>query len=91
MIKNFLKLEAFLIVTREKSFSKASKKLGVSQSAVTQKIKSIEKYLDCKIIERRKNGLVLTSAGEEFYKIAVKLEEEIISTEKDILKIINKI
>ena len=90
MVKDFLKLETFLIVARERSFSKASAKLGISQPAVTQKIKSIEKHLGCKTIERKKNGLLLTPEGEEFYKVAVKIEKEIISAEKDILKIINK-
>jgi len=90
MVKDFLKLETFLIVARERSFSKASAKLGISQPAVTQKIKSIERYLGCKTIERKKNGLLLTAEGEEFYKIAARIEKDIISAEKDILKIIDK-
>ena len=60
MIKDFSKLEAFLTVVRERSFSKASVKLGVSQPAITQKIKAIEKYLGAKTIERKKSGLALT-------------------------------
>ncbi len=90
MLKDFVKLETFLTVARERSFSKASAKLGISQPAVTQQIKFIEKYLACKIIERKKNGIKLTSEGEELYKIATRLEKEINSSEKDILKIINK-
>ncbi len=90
MVKDFLKLETFLTSVRERSFSQASAKLGITQPAVTQKIKGIEKFLGCKTIERRKNGLILTSEGEEFYKVAVRIEKEIIAAEKDILKIINK-
>jgi DNA-binding transcriptional LysR family regulator len=90
MLKDFVKLETFLTVARERSFSKASAKLGISQPAVTQQIKFIEKYLACKIIERKKNGIKLTGEGEELYKIAARLEKEINSSEKDILKIINK-
>ncbi len=90
MLKDFVKVETFLTVSRERSFSKASAKLGISQPAVTQQIKFIEKYLSCKIIERKKNGIKLTSEGEELYKIATRLEKEIHSSEKDILKIINK-
>jgi len=63
MLKDFAKLETFLTVVREHSFSKASAKLGISQPAVTQQIKFIEKYLDCKIIERKKNGVILTKEG----------------------------
>jgi DNA-binding transcriptional LysR family regulator len=90
MLKDFVKLETFLTVARERSFSKASAKLGISQPAVTQQIKFIEKYLGVKIIERKKNGIKLTAEGEELYKIAARLEKEIHSSDKDILKIINK-
>ncbi|MEA3419615.1 MAG: LysR family transcriptional regulator [Campylobacterota bacterium] len=90
MLKDFIKLETFLTVVRERSFSKASAKLGVSQPAVTQQIKFIEKYLSAKIIERKKNGIKLTKKGEEFYKVVSELEKSIHSAERDILKIINK-
>ena len=90
MLKDFVKLETFLTVARERSFSKASAKLGISQPAVTQQIKFIEKYLAVKVIERKKNGIKLTNEGEELYKIATRLEKEINASEKDILKIINK-
>jgi len=90
MLKDFVKLETFLTVARERSFSKASAKLGISQPAVTQQIKFIEKYLAVKIIERKKNGIKLTPEGEELYKIATRLEKEINLSEKDILRIINK-
>jgi DNA-binding transcriptional LysR family regulator len=90
MLKDFAKLETFLTVIRERSFSKASAKLGISQPAVTQQIKFIEKYLDCKIIERKKNGVVLTKEGEDLYRIALRLEKCIGNAERDLIKIINK-
>ena len=90
MVKDFNKLETFLTVARERSFSKASAKLGVSQPAVTQQIKLVEKYLSAKIIERKKNGIKLTEEGEEFYKVVSELEKSIQDAERDILKIINK-
>jgi len=90
MLKDFVKIETFLSVVRERSFSKASARLGISQPAVTQQIKFIENYLDTKIIERKKNGIRLTSSGEELYKIAIKLEKCINSAEGDMLNIIDK-
>jgi len=90
LLKDFSKLETFLIVVRERGFSKASSKLGVSQPAVTQQIKYLEKYLDTKLIERKKSGIKLTSAGEELYKIAVELEGAVYNAENKILRIINK-
>ncbi len=90
MLKDFTKLETFLTVARERSFSKASAKLGISQPAVTQQIKFIENYLGIKSIERKKNGIKLTKEGEELYRIAIKLEKEIMFAENEILKIINQ-
>ncbi|MDD5373757.1 MAG: LysR family transcriptional regulator [Sulfurimonas sp.] len=90
MLKDFAKLQTFLMVIKEKSFSKASAKLGVSQPAVTQQIKFIEDYLDTKIVERKKNGILLTKEGEDLFRIATKLEKAIMSSEKELLKIINK-
>ncbi len=90
MLKDFTKLETFLTVVRERSFSRASAKLGISQPAVTQQIKFLEKYLDTKIIERKKNGIRLTNAGEELYKVAVNLERCIHEADADILRIIDK-
>lgn len=90
MLKDFAKLQTFLTVVKEKSFSKASAKLGISQPAVTQQIKFIENYLDTKIVERKKNGIKLTKEGEDLYRIALRLEKAITSSEKELLKIINK-
>ncbi len=90
MLKDFTKLDTFLTVARERSFSRASAKLGISQPAVTQQIKFIENYLDTKVIERKKSGIKLTNAGEELYKIAVELEKAIFEAEAKMLKIINK-
>ena len=90
MLKDFAKLQTFLMVIKEKSFSKASAKLGISQPAVTQQIKFIEDYLDTKIVDRKKNGIVLTKEGEDLYRIALRLEKAISNSEKELLKIINK-
>jgi DNA-binding transcriptional LysR family regulator len=90
LLKDFSKLETFLVVARERGFSKASSKLGVSQPAVTQQIKYLEEYLDTKLIERKKSGIKLTSAGEELYRVAVELESAIIKAENHMLQIINK-
>jgi len=90
MLKDFAKLQTFLMVTKEKSFSKASAKLGISQPAVTQQIKFIEEYLDTKIVQRKKNGILLTKEGEDLYRIAKRLEKAIENSEKELIKIINK-
>ncbi len=90
MLKDFAKLGTFLTVVKERSFSKASKKLGISQPAVTQQIKWLEDYLDSRIVERKKNGITLTKTGEELYKIALRLDKCVSSVEKEIIHIMNK-
>ncbi len=90
MFKDFGKVETFLTVVRERSFSKASKKLGISQPAVTQQIKYLEDYLSIQIVDRKKNGINLTKAGEALYQALLKLEKQILETEKEVLRLINK-
>ncbi len=90
MLTDFSKLETFLTVVKEKSFSKASAKLGVSQPAVTQQIKFIEDYLDSTIVHRKKNGIKLTKEGQMLFNIAQKIQKCVTNAEKDLLKIMNK-
>jgi DNA-binding transcriptional LysR family regulator len=90
MLTDFAKLETFLTVVREKSFSKASAKLGISQPAVTQQMKFIEDYLDVQIVDRKKNGIKLTKEGQILHGIAIKIEKCITNAEKELLKIMNK-
>lgn len=90
MLKDFTKIETFLTTVRERSFSKASAKIGISQPAVTQQIKYLEKHLGATILERKKNGIRLTAEGEEFYKIVSRLEKHLNEAELDIIRILNK-
>ena len=76
MLTKYLdKIYTFLIINKEESFSKASKILGISQPAVTQQIRILEKYLGVNLFERKKNGVVLTKEGRNFLKIAKEFEE----------------
>jgi len=90
MLTDFAKLETFLTVVREKSFSKASSKLGISQPAVTQQMRYIENYLDVQVVDRKKNGIRLTKEGQMLYAIAQKIERCVNNGEKELLKIMNK-
>lgn len=90
MLTDFAKIETFLTVVREKSFSKASAKLGISQPAVTQQMKFIEDYLDTKVVDRKKNGIRLTKEGQMLFNIAQRIQKCVSGAEKDLLKIMNK-
>jgi len=90
MLSDFTKLNTFLTVVKEKSFSKASAKLGISQPAVTQQMRYIEDYLDTKVLDRKKNGIRLTKEGEKLLLIAQKLQKSVIVAEQQLVGIINK-
>ena len=75
MIKYIDKIYTFLVVYEKGSFSSASKKLNISQPAVTQQIKQLEEYIGAKLIERKKNGVILTKKGKYFLEIAINLKD----------------
>ena len=50
--ENFNDLVAFLTVARERSFTKAAAKLGVSQSALSQTVRSLEERLGIRLLTR---------------------------------------
>lgn len=88
MLRDFSKIFTFLSVAKEGSFSAASKRLNISQPAVTQQIKQIEEYVKHRLIERKKTGVVLTKEGEIFLQIAKKLEKSVIEGEKELAKMV---
>ena len=75
MFKYIDKIYTFLVVYETKSFSKASKLLKISQPAVTQKIKNLEDFIGAKLVERKKNGIILTTKGKHFLEIAKNLQD----------------
>ena len=74
MINDFSKFYTFMEIVKERSFSKASRALGISQPAVTLQIKKLEEMLQTTLIMRKKNGIVLTREGEKFHKLCLQFE-----------------
>src|SRR3981189_1073362 len=69
-------LSAFLIVAREGSFTKASAKLGVSQSALSYTIKELEARLNLRLLMRTTRSVSPTEAGGgRLKKVGPRLEE----------------
>ena len=67
---NFRQLEIFVRVVEEKSFTKAAKKLYVSQPALSKSIRALEEDVDKVLFERSAYGLELTEDGKTVYKYA---------------------
>jgi DNA-binding transcriptional LysR family regulator len=60
----FNDLLAFLAVARERSFTRAAAKLGVSQSALSHTIKELEARLGLRLLNRTTRSVSPTEAGE---------------------------
>ena len=61
-------LKVFCDLTETKSFTKAAQINGVTQSAVSQQISSLETKFAAALIERSKKKFTLTKEGETLYK-----------------------
>lgn len=60
--------KVFVSIATCGSINKASQELFVTQSAVSQSLKNLEKELDCKLFERQRQGLVLTNKGKDLFE-----------------------
>ncbi len=68
------KIYSLLQVYESGSFIAASKKLSITQPAVSHHIKALEDELGVTIFERRNGKVVLTREGEEVMKCAKKMQ-----------------
>ncbi len=81
-------LKIFFEACNEKSFTKAAKKLYISQSAVSIQIKKLESTLGLQLIERNSKNFKLTFAGKELFKMSRDIFEKISRMENEMKKIL---
>lgn len=79
--ENFNELQSFLVVARERSFTKAAAKLGVSQSALSHAMKALEARLNIRLLTRTTRSVAPTEAGE---RIIACLEPRITDLEQEL-------
>ncbi|MGZ2455969.1 LysR family transcriptional regulator [Rhizobium sp. IY2] len=73
---NFNDLVAFLTVARERSFTRAAAKLGVSQSALSQTVRGLEEKLGLRLLTRTTRSVSPTQAGERLLeRVGPRFEE----------------
>lgn len=88
-----IKHEVFLEVAKQKSFSKASQQLFISQPAISKHIKNLEEQYATRLFERKGMGIELTDAGklllEKITEVKVIQEETEfeLSNMKDLLQV----
>ena len=67
---------AFIAVARERSFTKAAAQLGISQSALSYTVKSLEARLGVRLLTRTTRSVSLTEAGERLlHSVGPRFEE----------------
>jgi DNA-binding transcriptional LysR family regulator len=70
-------LLAFVAVARERSFTRAAAKLGVSQSALSHTIRALEERLGLRLLTRTTRSVSPTQAGERLLRTVGPRFEEI--------------
>lgn len=72
---NFLSIEYFAAVASEHSFSKAAKRLGITQQTLSANIAALERELGCALFVRHV-PLELTYAGTVFARYAQRFRRD---------------
>lgn len=72
-------VEAFLTVAQHKSFRRAAAQLGVTPSAVSQAIRTLEERIGATLFMRTTRSVGLTEAGERFLSRARPAFEELVA------------
>lgn len=79
-----IQLEYFCAVCRYHSITQAAQKLYVTQPAISNAIKELEKEFSISLFARTKNHMSLTKEGEIFYQKASKLLDTINQTSSEL-------
>ena len=75
-IEDFNDLAAFVAVARERSFTQAATRIGVSQSALSHRMRALETRLGLRLLARTTRSVSPTEAGERLLRtLAPRLEE----------------
>jgi LysR family transcriptional regulator, transcriptional activator of the cysJI operon len=75
-------LVIFYVVVNEKSLTSAAEKLFLTQPAVTYRLKSLEEYTRVKLLDIKKHQVQLTPSGEEVYKYAKEIYQQLVGADR---------
>jgi DNA-binding transcriptional LysR family regulator len=74
---DFGQLRAFVAVAAALNFSRAAEKLGVSASALSQMVRSLEESVGVRLLNRTTRNVSLTDAGEQLFRRVRPAVEEL--------------
>jgi len=78
---NFNDLLSFMVVARERSFTRAAAQLGVSQSALSHAMRNLESRLDVRLLTRTTRSVAPTEAGEQLF---MRLSPHLLEIEQEL-------
>ncbi len=70
-------LKIFVSVYKNKSFTRASEEMHISQPTISEHIKNLENSLDCKLFDRMGRSIIPTTEGDVLYPRALQLLDEL--------------
>lgn len=70
-------LQTFIVLARTLNYTQTAKLVNLTQPAVTQAIKSLERELNVKLVDRNQRSVRLTQVGQLFYEKVQPLIEEL--------------
>ena len=79
----------FYYVTKYQSITQAAEVLSISQPALSQAVKTLEKALGCTLFVRMAKGVRLTSEGEVLFSFVSKGYESILAGERKLSEILD--
>lgn len=80
-------MKYFAAVVDQNSFTEAAEQCYISQSAISQQIKALEKELGVELLYRENRSFSLTAAGEYFYRQSKGILEEIEAMQRETVRI----
>ena len=75
--ENLNDLMAFVAVAKERSFTRAAARLGVSQSALSHTVRGLEERLGLRLLTRTTRSVAPTEAGDRLLRIAAPRLDDI--------------
>lgn len=88
---NWDDLKLLLALVRAGNVRRAGAQAGVSHSTVARRVDQFERQLGVRLFDRRQSGYVLTSAGEEMFAVAERVEYELDVAERRVVGLDQKL
>lgn len=76
-VESYDQLAIFSVVARERSFTRAAAKLGMSQPALSRVMRNLEERLGVRLLARTTRSVSATEAGEHLLRVVAPRFEEI--------------